>query len=975
LATDPDERPSEHEILSILGVSRLSEPGLSLTAEDGDEPPFLGRSQALQQLDLAAERARNGQAVAVHVTGPAGIGKSALVAEWLRRGPNQTALVLSGRCHERESVPYKAFDALIDSLTRWMLRQEDEPLSRLLPADIAALAALFPVLQRVPMVAKASTRDLELLDKRGVRRRAFTVWKQLMRRLCAEQPVVLVLDDLQWADLDSVELLATLLQGQDAPPVLACLLYRAEDIRLSSALTGLRKLAPPLADFAAIEQALPPLSQQEAQALALQMLQRQHDHDPATVKKRAEIIAKESQGSPLFATELVRFRDDRAQTGQSSINAPQVSLEELLLARVAGLPPSARTLLDFVAMAGKPTAQGAVLRAADLGRDARAALARLRSGHFVRTAGDGDRDTVETFHNRIREVLLGSLSADQQRVLHLQLGEALLADGELAPDAVALAQHFQGGGDDVRGLHWGLVAARQAHAVHANREAVLHYDAVLAILDRQESPDSQDQQLQVRQEAAEAARQAGLYDKALVLVRHGLAAAQTELAQADGHVNLGRVLQEMGNSDAALVELETGLRLYGRPPPANLLMLGLQVAEQWLVHFAYTLFPSLAKRADEDPTLKKRLDTMFALIRIYYFIDVAKVTWAGLHTINLSRRLAKEENRSLAFSFYGVMMMGIAQLPRSQRWCEAGLTLARKVGSPVAEAVALSRLGTQANFANELDRADRTLRDACDLFQSVGEMWELQTALMMLATTRFMSSDFRGAEPMYTELGAYGVELNAVMFQGWSKSWAPFCRYLVGEQDAESVLRELEEATELSARAKDVANTAAALMHMAAVAIREGQVERSAGLAVRTFECIDHYLVQVPFLQAALVDAGDAALLAVEKGAMSVPRGRLLQIARKSWKKARRMSGHYTYLLGPSLRLQARYVQVTQGAAAAESLFDNAISVLERTPNRWETAVALLEASHALPARRDDLRRRARKIIEEIGAVVELRRL
>ena len=176
------------------------------------------------------------------------------------------------------------------------------------------------------------------------------------------------------------------------------------------------------------------------------------------------------------------------------------------------------------------------------------------------------------------------------------------------------------------------------------------------------------------------------------------------------------------------------------------------------------------------------------------------------------------------------------------------------------------------------------------------------------------------------------------------------------------------------ARVRDLANTVATLQLMATIAVREGQVERSAGLAIRTREAVSRYLVQVPFLQAAWVAAAEAALFALENGAKSAGRPTLLKIARKGYQVPGRLGKNYPYLVGPALRIRARYLALVKGPSAAEPVFRKAIEVLERTPNRWETAVALYDAAKALPARRLEYLRRAVRIFQEIGAEAELRR-
>src|SRR5262249_7601411 len=133
-------------------------------------------------------------------------------------------------------------------------------------------------------------------------------------------------------------------------------------------------------------------------------------------RRRAREIARESEGNPFFVEQLVRH----AEVG----GAREVSLDELVVARLAELPPPARLLLEVVAVTGRPVAQGVMIDAARSGADGRAALALLRSSCLVRTRGARDEDSVESYHDRIREAVFESLDAGARSERHAQIADA-----------------------------------------------------------------------------------------------------------------------------------------------------------------------------------------------------------------------------------------------------------------------------------------------------------------------------------------------------------------------------------------------------------------------------------------------------------------------------------------------------------------------------------------------------------------------
>src|SRR5262249_18436598 len=207
--------------------------------------------------------------VAIH--GRSGAGKSALAqhfAESLQR--QAEVVVLTGRCYEQESMPYKALDSLIDSLSRRLGRFSLAEVKELLPPAGLPPARVFPVLRRVEAIAHAPARSFDIPDPHELRRRAFAALRELLARLGDRHPLVLVLDDLQWGDVDSAALVADLLRPPDAPRVLLLATYRSEDAATSPLLRVLLDRENPNALRGEVrELTVDALSQQDARHLAL----------------------------------------------------------------------------------------------------------------------------------------------------------------------------------------------------------------------------------------------------------------------------------------------------------------------------------------------------------------------------------------------------------------------------------------------------------------------------------------------------------------------------------------------------------------------------------------------------------------------------------------------------------------------------------------------------------------------------------
>lgn len=137
------------------------------------------------------------------VRGESGIGKSALVKQLLEelRARAPDALTLAGRCYERESVPFKAFEGLVDALSRHLASQPGEEAAAVLPRDASLLGQVFPVLRRVRAIQAAPALALGIQDPQARRARLFSAMRELLGRVADRRALVLVIDDLQWADV------------------------------------------------------------------------------------------------------------------------------------------------------------------------------------------------------------------------------------------------------------------------------------------------------------------------------------------------------------------------------------------------------------------------------------------------------------------------------------------------------------------------------------------------------------------------------------------------------------------------------------------------------------------------------------------------------------------------------------------------------------------------------------------------------
>ncbi len=605
-ARNPARRPDAAEILQRLGAVVSSRPGPLSDRPGGTGPELLvGRQEQLRALDEALESAGAGQALTVRVAGGPGMGKSALVRRFLdgvtATGEFET---LRGRAYERESVPYKAVDSLIDSLARLLIRVEEREGALAPPRHAGALAHVFPVLQRVPSLAEQ--RAPEDGDVHRLRLRAFGALRDLLGSLARRRPLVVWIDDVQWGDVDSVALLEEVMRGPRAPAILLVLTYRVEEAATSPFLIELNARWPAIGE--ARDVAVGPLAIADAEQMALARIGAADD----VARRTALAVAREAEGCPLLVEELLR--SNRASGDGGEATPPVRTLAEVLGERLARLPESTRRLAEIVAVGGRPLPLG-VLAGAHGGAGAfEEHVDLLRAQRLVR---DGFRDGVEVLepgHDRIRETIVELVQAPVLREHHRALATAL----ESAPgtDLEAVTHHLFGCGETEAAARCAERAAEQAASKLAFEQAARLYRLAL-----EGAPRAKGEALAARVRLATALERAG----------RSAEAARVYLEAADGAPALQRIELEQsaaaqllvaGHTDEGVAVLHGVLRAVGmRAPRTTLGAIVSLIFQRLLLRWRGLRF--VERSAEEvSPTDRLRVDALYSVVAGLSIVDV-----------------------------------------------------------------------------------------------------------------------------------------------------------------------------------------------------------------------------------------------------------------------------------------------------------------------------------------------------------------
>ncbi len=703
LARESSQRPDGDEVLRKLEARAPSmRPRLSPSMS-----PFIGRRPELDVLEQSFAEIRRGLPATVVIEGEAGIGKSALVRRFARSLPamERRTVVLSGRCYEREDVPYKAIDGVVDALANHLVTQSRSRVDALLPPGAAVLAQVFPVLLGVDAIAELPPMRASLQESRAL---FYDALRALLTNIARRRPLVVVVDDMHWADADSLSLLHDVLRPPFAPPLLLVVTARATKEKRTAN-------APPFG-LPADARVLPlaRLSREEGMEL-LGVLAR--DVDPVL----AERIAAEADGHPLFIDELVRHA--RASVGA----VESVRLDDALVDRVARLDSESRALLETLSVAGIALPQRVAMRATGLSFGAFAKHAHtLRAAHLARSDGWRGADVIEPYHDRVRDAVAARLAPPARRLGHAALARAMEAEERADPDA--LATHWLAAGETEKAARYAVVAADRAFAALAFERAADRYARALSIGALDETTR---QRMRVRR--AEALANAG----------HGRDAAGA-FSEAAGNappeeaLDLRRRAAEELLSAGLLAEGDDALR-------AVLGAVGLALPTSPLAALLGLLFfrlilvlRGLSYRERAEGTIsaaeRVRVDACAGAGRMLSVVDTIRGAYFQSRATCEALALGEPTRAALALSFEAsyVSAAGPRRGARAARLNAEAETVARRSGQPNAIAMTQVTRGyalfCQGNFdasLRECDAGAAILRE-----KSPAAFWDMRTAMM-----------------------------------------------------------------------------------------------------------------------------------------------------------------------------------------------------------------------------------------------------
>ena len=716
----------EEEIFQLqadgLLVAPLPDPEIEATGQLplpvslASRSPMIGRADELGQLQSAWAAAQRGEGSVVLVAGEPGIGKTRLAAELAEHAHATGGTVLYGRSYDENLISYQPFreairqysDATPTGQLRDDLAHDGAMLTRLVPELLARVPDLPP-----PVKAEPDTERYLL----------FEAVVSTLIALSARAPMLLVLDDLHWADHSTALLMARVARACPGARVMMLGTYRSEEVGndhpLAAVVASLRRER----DFRLLP--LQGLSRSDVSALVQARTAGSASDD------LVDTIAADTNGNPYFISELVRhlaetgaltdMRGEHAAERIARTGLPD-SVREVIERRLRRLSEQTLRLMTLAAVVGK-----------DFGLDVLQAVSgsqddvldhveeAMRSGAVVEAAATG---RYVFAHALVHSVLYGSLTAARRARLHLRIAEALESQHGSDPEAVAeVAYHFLEAAaldTDGRAVDWSRRAGERALEQLAHEDAARWFDRALGAL---RSGHDRVLRCDLLLDLAEAHRREG-NGPALLAALHAAAAEARSMHDPErlaraaiGSFSQGPTVEP---NDATVGLLNEALEAL--PRHDSLLRARVLAALAVELYFQADR-QRVIGLSDEAIAIARRLGDAGMLARILFERQIAihdlghveERLAVGSEILELAQKVGDAELRAMAHNVRFQCLIELGEIAQADRELAALDILTAQLRRPYFRYVALLRAFARSQLAGDLDQAEELAGEAFEL--------------------------------------------------------------------------------------------------------------------------------------------------------------------------------------------------------------------------------------------------------------------
>ncbi len=948
-----EDMPMETE-----GPRRIADTDAETSPSRASLPTFrssiIGREAELAELKRGLDEAAQGRGGFYLVEGAPGIGKTRLIEELRGRARERGMTELAADCSiESVNVPYQPFIEVMDQYIKEFLTYneiERAPIRGDLAARLGKKSQILMDMNPRMRIVFGREYSMDRIEPERENRRFMAYAAEFFLHLSAlEKTVLIVIDNMQWIDGGSAEIVNEMLKGIRGHPLMIVGSARTSDPG-GSRDAGAFTIGSAAAPRTRIR--LGPMGSAEIDSLVAGLL-------PGPVEGMAALsgyVRSKSGGNPYFIIEILRRL---SETGIIERGGPGwtiredalpglemgKSLVDVLLERLARLDGPGMEALEQAAVLGHRFSAGILDRIAAMRGDGRAARAGeiLEKAERMQLIEREEGASYRFAHDKIREALLARIGAPEKRRLHRMAGLALETAAEEGDERVfMLADHFIEAEEIPEAVEYALRAGLAAKRIYANEEAIHFLSFVHSRMDARDPRRDG-----ILEALGDLHCLAGGRAKAIDAFTALSMRARTRRDKARILYKLGRAHARLEDDAKCIRYVLESIRLMGQPFPTNrtLLVLG-AVAE--LAAFRLNPFRARAAARSRPPGPAREratgvLSAFIPLVEVFFRNDILSLVWLCLRGLNVALRGL---GRSTELAFFLGMGAGFylirGRYGESFRFQAASLNMLRDEESPEIAQACLRYLAALKEWTGYFDSSLELLDRAMRITESVGDRQSIIGLYQRYRNVHYWTGNYAKAKEYNEAYLALGLEQDDAQVKGDALFYRSLIDYDSGEWRA--LPGHIEDARNVISRYRPLLADFCISFVRGSYLLASGDAEEAITCleeARRIFMLDSFSPIYTGHVMGRLADAYLERFAALER---SDPRRKALlkEMARHD-AMARRRIGMLPPYAADSLLLRARRLDAEGRSVDAERFFRKAIATAERIGLKPSLARATLE--------------------------------
>ncbi|MBX9679349.1 MAG: response regulator [Gemmataceae bacterium] len=910
-----------------------SEPTLVIGLQDRrhtlTEPAFVGRGHELAVLHTQLEHLQAGQGGVVLLEAESGGGKTRLLAEFASQGTQQGAWILRGQ--GLEHAVQRPFQILAGVAAGLISSVHLEPylgarIRARLGDQLDAVCAALPELADLFGLHAVSQLGPETF---GETRSIQSLANLLDALATPDRPVLVLLDDAQWADQSTLKVLAYWQRQATASErsVLVVAAFRSEEVPAGHLLRLLK---------ASAHLKLPTFQAVYVRKLVESMAGPLPD-------EAVDVIEWLAEGSPFMAAAALR---GLVETGALTPASNGWRVEPLAMAdvqssrhaaaflarRIELLPPTTIDLLTVGAVLGKDfdlfTAAKLAKQTSEQAIDAFQEACRR---HLIWAKGKGSPCTF--IHDKVRETLLHRLTDGERKELHLSA--AIDLETHAKDRVFELAYHFDAAGESGLALPFALVAAEQARSRYALELAEEQY----RIAERG-APEEQAVRYQIFEGLGDVLMLRGRYEEAARKTKVAVELAVGDVAKAQVEGKLGELAFKQGDMKTAIEAIERALKLLGNNVPKRSVSVIWQLLREGVVQAFHTLKPKwfLARQSLEGLEKERLTLRLHNRLTYAYWFGHGQIPclWTHLRGMNLAERYQPSLELAQAYSTHAPVMSLVPYFSRGITYAQKANAICKSLGDLWGQGQSLHFNGLVLFVASRFEECIEKCREAVRLLERTGDIWEVNIARYHTSNSLYRLGDLAGAIAEARRVFQSGIELGDIQASGIC--FDVWVRASGGQVDADALQTEVERPRE------DVQGSAQVQLAAGVRLFMLDRVEEAAVVFEKAHQFTERKGVRNAWTQPLVSWHASALRRLAEKASNWTPalRATLLERARKVAKKALKIARTFQNDLPHALRESGLIAAMQGSTRRARQYLDESLAVADRQNACFEHAQTLL---------------------------------